>query len=49
MEFLIIIDIFSIFLLELEIYNQNRFQKLSLRTNWIFFTNGVIYIFFQIV
>ena len=29
MEFLIMIDIFSIFLLKLEIYCEGRFQKLS--------------------
>ena len=33
MEFLIIIDIFSIFLYELEIYCQDRFQKPSLQNN----------------
>ena len=32
MEFLIMIDIFSIFLLELEIYGQNKFKKLILQT-----------------
>ena len=30
------VDIFSIILLELEIYNQDRFKKISLLTNWIF-------------
>ena len=30
MKFLIMVDIFSIFLLELEIYSQDRFEKLSL-------------------
>ena len=43
MEFVIIADIFSIFLLEMENYCQDRFQKLSLLTNWIFSTNRVIY------
>ena len=33
MEFLIIVDIFSIFLLEQEIHCQDRFQKISLLTN----------------
>ena len=32
MGFLTTIDIFSIFLLELEVYCQDRFQKLSLLT-----------------
>ena len=41
MEFLIIVDIFSIFLLELEIYSQDRFQKLNLKLD--FFANRVIY------
>ena len=36
MEFLIIVDIFLIFLLKLEIYCQDRFQKLSLLTNGAF-------------
>ena len=36
MEFLIMVDIFLIFLFELEIYSQDRFQKLSLLTNWSF-------------
>ena len=31
------VDIFSIFLLKLEIYSQGRFQKLSLQTNNIFY------------
>ena len=31
------VEIFSIFLLELEIYYQNSFKNLSLPTNWIFF------------
>ena len=35
MEFLIMVGIFSTFL-KLEIYNQARFQNLSLQTNWIF-------------
>ena len=43
MEFLIMVDIFSTFLLELEIYCQDRFQKLSLQTNWNFFDNIVLY------
>ena len=43
MEFLIIVDIFFIFILELEIFCQERFQKLSLLTNWIF-CNRVIYV-----
>ena len=30
------VDIFSIVLLKLEIYSKDRFQKLSLQTNWIF-------------
>ena len=30
---------YSIFLLELEIYCQHKFQKLSLLTNWIIFAN----------
>ena len=30
------VDIFSVFLLELEIYLCDRFQKLSQLTNWIF-------------
>ena len=34
MEFLIMVELFSIFLLELEIYYQNRFQKLSLLMNF---------------
>ena len=37
MEFLIIADIFAIFLPKLEIYCHGRFAKLSLLTNWIFF------------
>ena len=32
------VDIFSTFLLELEIYCQDKFQKLSQLTNWIFFS-----------
>ena len=35
MEFLIMVDVL-IYFLELEIYCQDRFQKLSLLTNWIF-------------
>ena len=42
MEFLIMKDIFSIFLLKVEIYSQNRFQKLSLLINWIFFVNTLM-------
>ena len=34
MEFLIMVNIFSIFLLELEIYYQGRFPKLNLLTKW---------------
>ena len=30
------VDIFAKFLLKLEIYSQNRFQKLSLQINWSF-------------
>ena len=33
MEFLIMVDIFSIFLLKLEIYGQDLFQKLTLLAN----------------
>ena len=33
MEFLIMAEFFSIFLLEQEIYSLDRFQKLSLLTN----------------
>ena len=33
MEFLIMVDILSIFLHELEIYHQDNFRKLSLQTN----------------
>ena len=44
MKFLIMVDIFSIFLFEKKIYCQDRFQKLSLQTNWIFFANRVIYL-----
>ena len=36
MEFLIMVDIFPIFLHEVEIYCYDRLQKLSLQTNWIF-------------
>ena len=36
MKFLIMVDIFSIFLFEQEIYCQDRFQKLSLLNKWIF-------------
>ena len=36
MEFLIMIDIFSIFLLELEIYDKGRSERLGLLTKWIF-------------
>ena len=36
---------FSIFSLELVIYDQDEFEKLSLLTNWIFFL--VDYIFFK--
>ena len=44
MEFLIMVDIFSIFLLELKINYQDRFPKLSLLTNgFFFFANRVIY------
>ena len=43
MKRLIIVDIFSIFFLELEIYCQGRLQKLSQQTNWIFFTYRVIH------
>ena len=43
MEFLIMVDSFSIFLFTLEIYCQDRFQKLNLLTNQIFFANRVIY------
>ena len=39
MEFLITVDIFSIFLFKLEIYCQDKFQKLSLLTNGIFCKN----------
>ena len=35
MEFLIIVDIVSVFLLELEIFCEGRFQKLSQQINWI--------------
>ena len=31
------VDMFSIFFLELEIYRQDRFQKLSLLTNRMFY------------
>ena len=34
MEFLIMVDFFSIFLLKLEVYRLDRFQKLSL-INWV--------------
>ena len=37
------VDIFSIFLLEHEIYCLGRFQKLSLLAHWIIFANKVIY------
>ena len=37
MEFLMMIDTFSIFLLKLEMSSQDRFQKLRLQINWIFF------------
>ena len=43
MNFLIMIDIFSIFLLELEIYCQDEFQNLGLLTNHISFTNRLLY------
>ena len=43
MEFLIMVEIFSIDLLKLKIYSQDRFQKWNRRTNWIFFANGLIY------
>ena len=36
-EFLLMVDIFSILLLELKTYCQSRFQKLSLLNNWVFF------------
>ena len=36
MEFLFMVDMYRIFLLEMEIYSQDRFQTLSLQTNWIF-------------
>ena len=36
MKFQITVDIFKIFLLQMEIYNQSRFQKLSLWTNSTF-------------
>ena len=42
MEFLIMIDIFWVYIFELEIYYQGRFQKLSLLTNWIFLAKRVI-------
>ena len=49
MEFPIMVDIFFlIFLLELEIYSQGRFQKLILLTSWIFFAIIVKYILEQI-
>ena len=35
MEFLIIVDIFSIILFERKIYCQDRLQKLNLLINWI--------------
>ena len=38
-------DIFSVFLLKLEIFCQDRFKKLSLLTNWIFFLLTDEYIF----
>ena len=44
MEFLYMVDIFSIFLLKMEIYCQDRFKKLSLLTNWILiFAHRTIY------
>ena len=36
MNFLVIVDIFLIFLLQLEIYCEEKFQKLSQLNNWIF-------------
>ena len=42
MQFLIIVEIFSIFLLESEIFCPARFQTLSLLINWIF-PNRIIY------
>ena len=44
MEFLIMEDIFLIFLLEVEIYCQGRFQKLSLLSSWIFFKRNNIFL-----
>ena len=42
------VEIFSIFLLQLEIFCQNRFQKLTLLDNWILkiFFRFFIYFFF---
>ena len=37
MEFLIMVEIFSIFLLKLKIYSHDKFQKLCLLIKWIFF------------
>ena len=42
MEFLIIVDIFSVFLLYWYFFCQDRFKRLSL-TNWFFFAHTVIY------
>ena len=48
MEFLILEDVFSIFLLKLENYCQNRFQKLSLQTNWIFLQTNWIFLLIKV-
>ena len=42
------VDIFSIFVFEMEIYCQDRFQKPSLLTNWIFFANRAIYFWYKL-
>ena len=48
MEFLTMVDIFSIFVFEMEIYCQDRFQKPSLLTNWNFFANRAIYFWYKL-
>ena len=35
------VDIFSIFLFKLKTFCQDRFQKVSLPTNWIYFWNNL--------
>ena len=48
MEFLIMVDIFSIFLFNLEVYSQDKLKKLRLQIKLIFFPNTLIYIWIKL-